>query len=58
MNPVIIYGMFEEDDFRNILSKSQESHCNLIYFTDTDIDLVHKLQSIYKEDTSRLRDVS
>ena len=58
MNEVITYGMFEEDDFKNILSKSQESHCNLIYLTDTDMDLVHKLQSIYKEDASRLRNVS
>ena len=59
MNQVMItYGMFGEDDFKNILSKSQESHCSLIYLTDTDMDLVHKLQSIYKEDASRLRNVS
>lgn len=58
MNPVITYGMFEEDEFNNILSKSQESHCNLIYFTDTDMDLVHKLQSVYSEDASNLRNVS
>ena len=57
MNPVITYGMFEEDEFKNILSKSQESHCNLIYFAHTDMDLLHKLQSIYKEDASRLRNV-
>ena len=58
MNSMITYGMFEEDEFKNILSKSQESHCNLIPFTDTDMDLVHKLQSIYKEDASRLRNLS
>ena len=58
MNPVIAFDFKDVDQFENMLSKSQESHCNFLYFTDAEMDLVHKLQSIYEEDASRLRNVS
>lgn len=58
MNSVIAFDFKDVDQFENMLSKSQGSHCNFLYFTDAEMDLVHKLQSIYEEDASRLRNVS
>ena len=58
MNSVIAFDFKDVDQFENMLSKSQESHCNFLYFTDAEMNLVNKLQSIYEEDASRLRNVS
>jgi len=58
INQAITYGVFHDDEMKELLSESQKSDCTLIYLTDADMDLVHKLQSIYKEDASRLRNVS
>ena len=57
MNPMIAYD-FNDGHFENILKKSQESHCSFIYFTEADMDLIHKLESIYKEEATSLRNVS
>ena len=58
INQAISYGMFNDDQFEQILSESERSDCTFIYLNDADMDLVHKLQSIYEEDSSRLRKVS
>ena len=58
INQAISYGMFNDDQFAQIFSESERSDCTFIYLSDADMDLVHKLQSIYKEDSSRLRKVS
>ena len=58
INQAITYGVFHDDEMKELLSESQKSDCTLIYLTDADMDLVHKLQSIYKEDASRLRNDS
>ena len=57
MNPMIAYD-FDDGHFENILKKSQESHCSFIYFTEADMDLINKLESIYKEEALSLRNVS
>ena len=58
INQAMTYGVFHDDEMKELLSESQKSDCTVIYLTDADMDLVHKLQSIYKEDASRLRNVS
>ena len=58
INQVITYGVFHDDEMKELLSESQKSDCTFIYLTDADMDLVNKLQSIYKEDASRLRNIS
>ena len=58
INQAITYGVFHDDEMQELLSESQKSDCTFIYLTDADMDLVHELQSIYKQDASRLRDVS
>ena len=58
INQAITYGVFHDDEIKELLSVSQKTDCTFIYLTDADMDLVHKLQSIYKEDASRLRNVS
>ena len=59
MNPVVIAFDFKDvDQFEGMLSKSQESHCSFLYFTNAEMDLVQKLQFIYEEDASHLRNVS
>ena len=58
MYQVIAYGVFDDDEVKNLLSKSQKTHCNFIYLADADMDVVHKLQSIYNEDASRVRNIS
>ena len=57
INPMIAYD-FNDGHFENILKKSQESHCSFIYFTEADMDLINKLEPIYKEDAPSLRSVS
>ena len=58
INQAISYGIFNDNELEQILSEARRSDCTLIYLTDADMDLVHKLQLIYKEDASRLRKVS
>ena len=58
MHQVITYGVFDDDEIKNLLSKSQKTHCNFIYLVDADMDVVHKLQSIYNEDASCVRNIS
>jgi len=58
MHQVIAYGVFDNDEFKNLLSKSEKTHCNFVYLADADIDVVHKLQSIYQNDASRVRNIS
>ena len=58
MHQVITYGVFNDDEVKNLFSKSQKTHCNFIYLADADMHVVHKLQSIYKEDASRIRNIS
>ena len=52
---VITYDLFNDDGIKDLMSKSQHSDCIFVYRNDADTELVHKLQTIYKEDSSRLR---
>ena len=55
INQVITYGVFNDNEIEDLMSKSQHYDCIFVCRNDTDTELVHKLQTIYKEDSSRLR---
>lgn len=50
-----VIGVFNDDGIEDLMSKSQHCDCTFIYRNDADTELVHKLQTIYKEESSRLR---
>jgi len=55
INQVITNGVFNDDEIEDLMSKSQHCDCIFVYRNDSDTEVAHKLQTIYKEDSSRLR---
>ena len=50
-----VIGVFNDDGIEDLMSKSQHCDCTFIYRNDADTELFHKLQTIYKKESSRLR---